>query len=175
MIIHNRTSESGRLHSAASSGTRLRRFEFLQDRAPQEENNDRSAKFRKLSAARGRKSMARLRLHPAVNLRAMARPLVVLIPHHLEKVEAVRRLKSGLHDVRPSFSRLLAIEEETWNDNRLRFRVSALGQIASGTIEVEDDHVRLEVALPWLLALLAEKIQPAIAAQGRLLLEKKEI
>jgi hypothetical protein len=103
----------------------------------------------------------------------MARPLVVMIPHHLGKAEAVRRLKSGLHDLRPSFSRLLTIEEETWNDSQLRFRLSALGQVATGTIEVADDHVRLEVALPWLLALLAEKIQPAIVAQGRLLLEKK--
>jgi hypothetical protein len=103
----------------------------------------------------------------------MARPLVVMIPHHLGKAEAVRRLKSGLLELRPSFSRLLTIEEETWNDSQLRFRLSALGQVATGTIEVADDHVRLEVALPWLLALLAEKIQPAIAAQGRLLLEKK--
>jgi hypothetical protein len=103
----------------------------------------------------------------------MSRPLVVLIPHHLGKAEAVRRLKSGLDGTRPHLSRLLTLQEEAWNNDQLRFRVSALGQVASGTIDVADDHVRLEVALPWLLALLADKIKPAISSQGRSMLEKK--
>ena len=103
----------------------------------------------------------------------MSRPLVVLIPHRLGKPEAIRRLKSGLDGVRPNLSRLLAVQEEVWTDNQLRFRVRALGQVASGSIEVQDDHVRLEVVLPWLLALLADKIQPAIRARGTLMLEKK--
>jgi len=55
-----------------------------------------------------------------------------------------------------------------WAEDQLRFRVSALGQVASGTIDVNDDHVRLDVMLPWMTALLAAKIQPAIRA-----LEKK--
>jgi hypothetical protein len=48
-----------------------------------------------------------------------------------------------------------------------------LGQAASGTIDVTQEHVRLEVMLPWLLAALAEKIVPAIRKEGTLLLEKK--
>ena len=103
----------------------------------------------------------------------MSRPLVVSIPHHLGKAEAVRRLKSGLDGARQNLTRLMTLEEEEWTDNKLRFRLRALGQVANGTIEVEDDHVRLEVLLPWLLALLADKIQPAIRAGGRLMLEKK--
>jgi hypothetical protein len=67
----------------------------------------------------------------------------------------------------------LAVEEEVWSDNQLRFRVRALGQVAQGTIDVANDHVQLEVMLPWLLALLAYKIKPAIGAQGRSMLEKK--
>jgi hypothetical protein len=103
----------------------------------------------------------------------MTRPLVVLIPHRLGKLEAVRRLKSGLGEVQPNLPRLLTIEEAAWNDNQLRFRVSAFGQVAAGTIEVQDDHVRLEVFLPWLLTLVADKIQAGIHAQGTLLLERK--
>jgi hypothetical protein len=38
---------------------------------------------------------------------------------------------------------------------------------------VLDDHVRLEVVLPWLLAKVAETIQPLIRKEGTLLLEKK--
>ncbi len=103
----------------------------------------------------------------------MSRPLVVLIPHHFGKAEAIRRLKSGLDGTRPHLSRLLTVQDEVWNNDQLRFRVGALGQVASGTVDVADDHLRLEVVLPWVLALLAEKIKPAISSQARSMLEKK--
>jgi hypothetical protein len=38
---------------------------------------------------------------------------------------------------------------------------------------VADDHVRVEVTLPWLLAVVAEKITPAIQKETTLMLEKK--
>ena len=68
---------------------------------------------------------------------------------------------------------MLTVEQEEWTGDQLRFRVSALGQVASGTIQVEDDHVRLEMMLPWALASLADKIRPVISAQGSSMLEKK--
>jgi hypothetical protein len=103
----------------------------------------------------------------------MSQPLVVTIPHRLGKDEAVRRLKSGLGTVRTSFGHLLTIQEEQWTGEHLQFQVSALKQNASGTLDVADDHVRLEVTLPWLLAKLAERIAPAIRKEGTLMLEKK--
>jgi Putative polyhydroxyalkanoic acid system protein (PHA_gran_rgn) len=103
----------------------------------------------------------------------MSQPVVVSIPHRLGKEEALSRLKNGFGRVRESFSHLLTIQKEIWNGDRLQFRVSALGQVAAGTIDVEQDHVRLEVTLPWLLAKFAEKIAPAIRKEGTLLLEKK--
>ncbi len=103
----------------------------------------------------------------------MSRPLVVLIPHQLGKAEAIRRLKSGLDGTRPHLSRLLTVQDEVWNNDQLRFRVRALGQVASGTVDIANDHVRLEVVLPWVLALLAERIKPAISSQARSILEKK--
>src|SRR5580704_3066688 len=98
----------------------------------------------------------------------MSKPLIVSIPHRLGKDEAVRRLQNGLGNAQANFGHLFKVQEETWTGNRLQFRVSALGQVASGTIDVADDHVRLEVALPWLLARLVEKIRPAIRRQGTL-------
>ena len=103
----------------------------------------------------------------------MSKPVVVSIPHRLGKDEALARLKSGLSRGRSHFSALLTIEEEIWSGDHLQFRVRALGQTASGTTEVAQDHVRLEVTLPWLLAAFAEKITPAIRKEGTLLLEKK--
>ena len=103
----------------------------------------------------------------------MSKPLVVSIPHRLGKAEAMRRLKSGLGSVRANYSHLFAVQEESWTGDRLQFRVSALGQVASGTIDVADDHVNLQVFLPWLLAKVAAAIQPLVRKEGTLLLEKK--
>ena len=54
------------------------------------------------------------------------------------------------------------------------FEVSALGQSASGSIDVAEDYVRLEVFLPWLLAKLVGTIQPLLRKEGTLLLERKK-
>jgi Putative polyhydroxyalkanoic acid system protein (PHA_gran_rgn) len=103
----------------------------------------------------------------------MPPPLIVSIPHRLGQDEATRRLKSGIETARTKLAQVFAIEEETWADNRLQFRVRALGQAASGTVEVAEDHARLEVMLPWPLAQIADKIQRAIQSQGTTMLEKK--
>jgi hypothetical protein len=103
----------------------------------------------------------------------MSKPLIVSIPHRLGKDEALRRLKEGLGSARTNYGHLFAVQEEVWTGDRLQFRVSALGQGASGTIDVADDHVNLQVYLPWLLAKLAGAIQPLVRKEGTLLLEKK--
>jgi len=100
-------------------------------------------------------------------------PLVVSIPHRLGRQEAARRLKSGLARARTDFARFISIDEETWEGDRLSFRVRAMGQTANGTIDVADDHVHLQVALPWLLAKVAERLAPTIQTEGRLMLERK--
>lgn len=104
---------------------------------------------------------------------AVTAPLVVSIPHRLGKDEAVRRLKNGLGHARTNFSHLLTVDEEVWVGDNLTFRLRALGQAASGTIGVFEDHLRLEVQLPWLLAKFTERFVPAIRKEGTLLLEKK--
>jgi len=103
----------------------------------------------------------------------MTAPFIVSIPHHLGRAEAARRIKSGLAAARSNYSALLTFHEETWTGNRLVFKIGALGQSASGIIDVADDHVRLEVTLPWLLAKFAEHFAPAIRKEGTLMLEKK--
>lgn len=103
----------------------------------------------------------------------MSEPLVVSIPHRLGRQEATRRLKTGLSNARANYAQFLTIEEEIWSGDSVQFRVRALGQSADGKVDVFDEHVRLEVTLPWLLAKFAETIAPALRKQGKLLLEKK--
>ena len=103
----------------------------------------------------------------------MSKPLVVSIPHQLGKDEAIRRLKGGLGHLKEKTDGKLAAVEDSWSDNRADFRLAVLGQTASGNLEVLEDSVRLEVQLPWLLAMVAEKVRPLIEKQGHLMLEKK--
>jgi hypothetical protein len=103
---------------------------------------------------------------------AMPAPLVVSIPHSLGRDEAMRRLKTGLSRAASSVP-VLHVDEERWEDNRMVFRVRALGQAAAGHVDVEDDHVKVEVVLPWLLQRFAEVAQTAIRNRGNLLLTKK--
>jgi hypothetical protein len=103
----------------------------------------------------------------------MPKPLVVSIPHRLGQAEATTRLKGGLEAARVKYGQLISWQEQTWSGNRLDFRLVALAQSISGAMEVFEDHVRLEIILPWLLAAIAEKIQPLIQREGMLLLEKK--
>jgi Putative polyhydroxyalkanoic acid system protein (PHA_gran_rgn) len=99
----------------------------------------------------------------------MSKPLVVSIPHRLGRDEALRRFKNGLGSASANFGHVFKIQEEIWTGPHLQ----ALGQMASGSIDVAEDYVRLEVFLPWLLAKLAETLQPLIRKEGTLLLEKK--
>ena len=102
----------------------------------------------------------------------MPAPLVVSVPHRLGREEAVCRLKGGLTRAAASVP-MLNVDEERWQDDRMIFRVRALGQAASGHIDVEDDHVRVEVMLPWLLQRFAEAARAAIQNRGNLLLTKR--
>ena len=103
----------------------------------------------------------------------MSKPVVVSIPHRLGREEAARRIRSGFGRAHSQFAGVLTISEQTWTGDRLSFRASALGQEAAGSIDVAEDHVQIEVTLPWLLARLAERLVPAIRREGTLLLEKK--
>ena len=102
----------------------------------------------------------------------MSAPLIVSIPHQLGREEAVRRLRGGLTRAASGFP-ILKVDEERWDNDRMIFRVRAMGQAASGHIDVEDDHVRLEVTLPWLLERFAQAAKTAISQRGNLLLTKR--
>ena len=103
----------------------------------------------------------------------MSRPLVVSIPHSLGKAEATRRLQGGMASLKSTLGDKLTSIEDTWSGDRMDFRVGALGQTVNGHLEVRDDSVHLEVVLPWVLQVFAEKAKGYIQKQGTLMLEKK--
>ena len=104
----------------------------------------------------------------------MARdPVTVIVAHHLGKVEAVRRLKEGLGRANGHLGGMIALGQETWHGDTLRFRIRALGQIASASIEVLEDALCIEVSLPGLLAKIANRLLPILRKEATRLLEKK--
>lgn len=103
----------------------------------------------------------------------MSAPLIVSIPHRLGREEAVRRLKAGLGRAAASIP-VMQVEEERWSGDSMNFRIRALGQVATGQVDVADDQVRVEVVLPWLLQRFAELAQATIRKRGQLLLTKNE-
>jgi hypothetical protein len=61
---------------------------------------------------------------------------------------------------------MIAIDQETWHGDTLRFRIHALGQAASASIEVLEDALRIEVSLPKLLAKAANFLLPILRKES---------
>jgi len=99
--------------------------------------------------------------------------VTIIIGHRLGKAEAVRRVTEGLGRTRGHLGGMIAMEHEPWQGDTLRFRMRALGQTATGSIEVLEDALRIEVSLPWLLAKAANRLLPILRKEATLLLEKK--
>jgi hypothetical protein len=103
----------------------------------------------------------------------MQKPIVVYIRHQLGKEEATRRIKGGISRVTGGIGSQFLMSETKWTDDHLDFRASLLGQSAFGTLDIGEDQVRIEVTLPFVLHLVAEKAKMLVQKQGQLLLENK--
>ena len=103
----------------------------------------------------------------------MSKTLSISIPHRLTQEEARTRLQNGIADLRTKHAGQLANVQEQWDGNRMNFSLKAAGQSLTGRLEVLPDAVKLDVDLPWLMAMFAEKFRPRVEAEGRKMLEKK--
>jgi len=103
----------------------------------------------------------------------MSEPIVVTISHRLGKEEAARRLRKGFADLPANFTPLFRMNGQRWSGDRFEFSLGAFTQLIRGTIDVADDHVRVELMLPRLLAKLVSQIPRLIQRETRLMLEKK--
>ena len=99
--------------------------------------------------------------------------ITISIPHRLGQEEARKRLQAGVAEMRNKYSSHIANVAETWNQNRMEFRMSVMSQTITGRAEVLADAVKLEIDLPWLVATLAEQLRPRIEEEGRRILEQK--
>lgn len=103
----------------------------------------------------------------------MSKPLTVTVPHALGVTEARRRLDEGFAQMTQQMPGGMGQIEKSWKDNRLSFSATAMGQVATGHLDVVEDAVHIVVHLPGLLGMLAGKIGGQLQRQGQILLEKK--
>jgi putative polyhydroxyalkanoate system protein len=96
--------------------------------------------------------------------------LTLSIPHQLPRAEVKRRIQEQVGKFQQQWGGKLGHLDERWNGDNLDFKFFAMGATVSGTIFVEDQAVRLELALPWLLAKLAGTVKQGIEQEGRKLL-----
>jgi putative polyhydroxyalkanoate system protein len=97
--------------------------------------------------------------------------LTITIPHQLGREEARRRIVEQTAQLQNQHGGMLERLEQRWEGDTLHFLVAAVGQSVSGILRVAERDVYLEVALPWMLAMLAGVVKKQIEQQGRKLLE----
>lgn len=103
----------------------------------------------------------------------MAKPVSITVSHELGREAALARLRGGIDRIRDKLGMVkMQLVEEEWSGDALQFGVAALGYTVRGRLEVEEALVRIEVMLPWVLAVFAEKLKLSVEKQGQILLEK---
>jgi hypothetical protein len=103
-------------------------------------------------------------------VRSVSKGIMINVSHDLGAEAARLRIETGIAQFRSSFGSKLSACEEIWTDNHLDFKVGFMGQVCQGKLDVFDNQVRLEVILPGLLGVFADKIQSVARKKGQLLL-----
>lgn len=103
----------------------------------------------------------------------MSKAITLTLPHELGRAEARRRIDEGFGNFSQHIGGAAGVLSKSWSGDRLSFRLAALGQEITGSIDVEEAAIRLEVLLPNLLAMLAGKVKGRLRKEGQLLLDKK--
>ncbi|MDB5450014.1 MAG: hypothetical protein JWQ46_1381 [Phenylobacterium sp.] len=103
----------------------------------------------------------------------MTRAITVTIPHQLGRAEARRRIDDGFGSFAQRMGGAAGMLSKTWEGDRLSFSLNAMGQGISGYADVDDTTVKLDLLLPNLLGMIADKLKGRLRKEGQLLLEKK--
>src|SRR3712207_5797216 len=102
-----------------------------------------------------------------------SKPVSVIVPHQLGKLEAKNRLQRGMNQLPSQLLGMGTSVESQWTGDRMDFRMGIMNQTVTGRIDVLEDAVHIEVDLPWVLALMAEKMKAHIGQSAKLMLVKK--
>ena len=107
------------------------------------------------------------------NLRRMATPIAVSIPHQLGRAEARRRIETGFAKIIHLLPGSAGTCSERWDGDRLIFSAAAMGQTVAAVIDVLDAEVTMEIELRGVLGMIARGLKDRLQKVGQLLLTKE--
>ena len=93
----------------------------------------------------------------------MSNAITVTVPHNLGVEAAKARVSEQLAKMQHDYVDKVAHSEVAWAGDIATVRVAALGQTATAQITVLKDLLRVDIQLPWLLAVLSGKVQQIIS------------
>jgi hypothetical protein len=97
----------------------------------------------------------------------MSKSIVVTLPHDLGVEAAKKRVSERIDLLRHDYIDKLAHSEVAWTGDRADIRVVAFGQTITAQLDVKPDSLRIEVQLPWVLAILSDKIQGVLTSNAQ--------
>jgi hypothetical protein len=100
----------------------------------------------------------------------MPDPIIVDIPHKLDRAAVRARLEGGMGKLATLFPSGATVEHR-WEGDSLHFTARAMGQTVVSRLDVLDSHVHAEVDLPPMLALLAARVRGQLEQIGPKLLK----
>lgn len=103
----------------------------------------------------------------------MAEKMTVNVPHKLTRDDARARIDAGFATVQEQIAGKSVEVTQTWQGDVMNFTAAIMGQSITGNLSVMDDHVLIEVNLPWFLAKLSGSVKEKLAKGTQLLLDKK--
>jgi putative polyhydroxyalkanoate system protein len=97
-------------------------------------------------------------------------PLTIIIPHQLSKAEARQRIESHFTQLMGQYGPSLDHVEHHWKGDALDFQAGVMSMTISGKVQIEDQAVRVEIVLPWVLTTMSRSLTQTIEQEGRKLL-----
>lgn len=103
----------------------------------------------------------------------MATPITVSIPHQLGRAEARRRIETGFASLLRQLPGSGGACSERWEGDQLTFNVAVMGQTVGGVVDVLDTAVTMQIELPGILGMIANRLKGRFEKAGRLLLTRQ--
>jgi hypothetical protein len=94
----------------------------------------------------------------------------VTVQHHLGKDEALRRIKDILGDAQKHDGGRVSDVQETWTDDGGSYSFKVAGFKVSGSIEVRDTDVEIDVNYPLAARPFKEKIESTLRDRAQTVL-----
>ncbi|MEO1729358.1 MAG: polyhydroxyalkanoic acid system family protein [Pseudomonadota bacterium] len=95
----------------------------------------------------------------------------VRLPHQLDRAELRHRLDTRKGEIVNYFPDGMAALDSEWKgDDHMDFTVAVAGQTIGGAVDIADDHVVIEVDLPFLLSFLRPTIEKSMRKEATRLL-----